>query len=327
VARHPELCLLVSVAFMLFFGAIGFVLRPEDLPDFSAADKGFDTRGSDLSGAHAAMQPQLQRAVCRGDLTSSADGAPSLERFYWEDDEDLSDKYVGTIAACGADYCCPGGAWDQERCPREDGCPAAPPAPATDTCGALDVVDGASCAALCQALGFDPASTLFTADPVQCYCQELVVSSDTGLEEPTYVAKCRGARRAAAAPGRDRSARRTSISRLAAADSSSPAAADSSSSPPAPARRRLTDSADRMCTYARDWWLTDEREIEVVFTATGDDLMNAGTLKAICAHDAEIAAMYRGWFGQAPDSWVSTADDTTCRGRNLGAYIAAYYDR
>jgi len=36
---------------MLFFSAIGFVIR-DDLPDFEKADAGFDARGTDIYGAN-----------------------------------------------------------------------------------------------------------------------------------------------------------------------------------------------------------------------------------------------------------------------------------
>ncbi|GMH78863.1 hypothetical protein TrLO_g8610 [Triparma laevis f. longispina] len=73
VVRKPRLCLFISVVFMLAFSAIGFIVR-DDLPDFKKADKGFDARGTDISGAQRTFKNMMDADICGGDLTYNPSG-------------------------------------------------------------------------------------------------------------------------------------------------------------------------------------------------------------------------------------------------------------
>mmetsp|Transcript_23905 Transcript_23905/g.49813 ORF Transcript_23905/g.49813 Transcript_23905/m.49813 type:complete len:1062 (-) Transcript_23905:27-3212(-) len=73
VVKRPALCLSASVFFMLFFSAIGFIVR-EETPDFSEADAGFDARGTDIYGANIQWRNVVKEAFCDGSLTYFSDG-------------------------------------------------------------------------------------------------------------------------------------------------------------------------------------------------------------------------------------------------------------
>ncbi|GMH78131.1 hypothetical protein TrST_g12738 [Triparma strigata] len=77
VVAKPRFCLFLSVIFMLAFSAIGFIVR-DDLPDFAKADKGFDARGTDISGAMRTFKTMLEDDICDGSLTYNPNGDPVL---------------------------------------------------------------------------------------------------------------------------------------------------------------------------------------------------------------------------------------------------------
>lgn len=51
----------------------GFIVR-DDLPDFKKADKGFDARGTDISGAQRTFKNMMDADICGGDLTYNPSG-------------------------------------------------------------------------------------------------------------------------------------------------------------------------------------------------------------------------------------------------------------
>ncbi len=106
VVKSPGICLSISVLFMLFFASIGFLIR-DDLPDFSKADAGFDTRGTDIAGARYSFRKLFATDICRGKISSRIDG-PSGEYLFDAEDEEEEAEFQGS---CHDMYCNSGNCW------------------------------------------------------------------------------------------------------------------------------------------------------------------------------------------------------------------------
>jgi len=361
VATRPGLCWSISALFMVFFTAIGFIVRPDDMPDFSRADKGFDTRGSDLAGASAVMDPLVSNAICRGMLTRNSDGSPSYDAISWgSDDEEMEGKYVGTISACGEDYCCDVSDLYQHqwRCPNEELCKcASPPAwwfddhvcaavapPAAEGCASLGVTDKTACIAKCgEEEGFVRASFIVQVGyPSVCRC----TVEDGGAEVVSIL--CESGRRAEitteAEAETSLSGRRLEGDLLECLEGTynSTGVGVNGECTSCPTDRSFSPAGstsvsdckyqyqDRTCPYSHQWKMKDDSiRVQLVFAAKDDDVLDAETLKAMCKVDDEITAKFIVPSG-LPQQIIVRSDSPhmgdVCWTRNLGNYVAYYND-
>jgi hypothetical protein len=87
IYRHPCICFLISSTLMLTFAGLGLVLR-SDRPSFSKADKGFEPRGTAISGKTKAYERHLQDAQCEGAISTFPSGTRSWHRWAINEDDD-----------------------------------------------------------------------------------------------------------------------------------------------------------------------------------------------------------------------------------------------
>jgi hypothetical protein len=313
VASSPCLCWGLSFVFMFFFAAIGFITRPDDLPDFSRADKGFDTRGSDIAGTSAAEGILFSSAICKGTITNHLDGSPSYEGIgFLTDDTVLAALYTASVEACSLQYCCENYVVATRQYENEEPrrCPETPdsvceaykgvePVVTAPLCSSLAIADIETCNSACVTAGHNPNQAAWIpAPPAIGGCGCLISGADYD-----FICKLDG--------------RRTLEIE---ADGSLRSLEGSGESTPI---------SDKTCSYSK-YFLDDPTPlIQIVFSSSSDDLMDADTLKKICKLDDKLMEDFIKPYNEPSlinSDITGGDDDQVCWSRNLGNMIAYYYD-
>ena len=88
VVRFPVCVLVVSGLSALLLAGLAVVIRKE-LPEFSNAQKGFESRGTELAGLVFAAGRGLELKQCDGDVSGYPDGRRTYQRWaHWADEDD-----------------------------------------------------------------------------------------------------------------------------------------------------------------------------------------------------------------------------------------------
>lgn len=86
IVNHPFLMLISSGMAFLLVAVLAVVLRPDKLPEFQNAQKGFEPRGTSLAGSVLAPTRGLELQQCSGELSGYDDGRRTYERWAsWAD--------------------------------------------------------------------------------------------------------------------------------------------------------------------------------------------------------------------------------------------------